>query len=173
MINNFRNTFEFDPSKQHCDMPTNYKPELEITYLCNDDEKAQYWKCFGEMQCDAALGRIYIMYLAIVLSQSHLDLRKVYLANIQHLYVYLKKYTSMYIKYNTEMPTYDNFKTIEGNRVNLYAGEPEYLPRPSAPPMVNPVLIYIFLDQNLMDDPTTGRSQTGIIHILNNTPVEW
>ena len=35
------------------------------------------------------------------------------------------------------------------------------------------VTITNFSDSNLMMDLTTGRSQTGIIHLLKKTPIEW
>ena len=41
MIYNFKNTLGFDPSKKHSAIPPNYKPEVYITDLCNDTEKAQ------------------------------------------------------------------------------------------------------------------------------------
>ena len=31
MMDNFKNTFFFEPSKEHTAMPTNYKPEFNIT----------------------------------------------------------------------------------------------------------------------------------------------
>ena len=34
-------------------------------------------------------------------------------------------------------------------------------------------MITTFVDANLMADITTGRSQTGTIHLLNKTPIEW
>ena len=56
---------------------------------------------------------------------------------------------------------------------NFYAGEPEYLPHSFPPTMVKPVLITSFFNTNFMADLNTGISQTVIIHILNNTPIEW
>ena len=79
----------------------------------------------------------------------------------------------MYIKLNTKMPVYDNFKMIDVNWVNIYAGETEDLPHSCPPPMGKPALISSFVDANLMDYLTTGRSQTGIIHFLNKTLIEW
>ena len=38
--------------------------------------------------------------------------------------------------------------------------------------MGKPVLISRFVDTNLMEDLTTGRSQIGNIHLLNKTPIE-
>ena len=40
-MDNFKNTFVFEPSKKHADMLPDYKLEPEITDLCNNVEKAQ------------------------------------------------------------------------------------------------------------------------------------
>jgi hypothetical protein len=40
-------------------------------------------------------------------------------------------------------------------------------------PRGKPVCTTTFEDANLMHDLTTGRSCTGILHIVNQTPVEW
>ena len=65
------------------------------------------------------------MYAAIVLSQYRPDSRKGHISNIQNLYDYLNKCSSTSIKFNTETPDSENFKTIEGNWGNLYSGKPE------------------------------------------------
>ena len=69
------------------------------------------------------------------------------------------------------MTTYDSFKTIELNWGNVYDGKPEDLPHSFPPPMEKPVLISRFVDANVMSDLTMGISQTGIILLLNNTPI--
>ena len=45
-----------------------------------------------------------------------------HLSKIEHIYGYLKKYTSTSIKFNKKTPEYKNFNTIEGYWGNLYAG---------------------------------------------------
>ena len=113
------------------------------------------------------------MYATIFLSWYRPAPHKVHLSKIQHLSGYLNNHTSTSIKLNTKMPVYDNFNTIEGNWGNLYTGEPEDLPCSCTPTMGKPVLISSFLYYNPMDDLTTGISHTGIIHLLNKTPIKW
>ena len=67
------------------------------------------------MQCAVSLGRINIVYATIVLYRYIPAPRKVHLDNIQHLFGFLNKYRSMSIKFNTKIPTYENFKMIEIN----------------------------------------------------------
>ena len=55
-MDNFKNTLAFEPSKKNSAMSPDYKPELDATELCTDNEKAQYCTCTGEMQWSVALG---------------------------------------------------------------------------------------------------------------------
>ena len=69
MMDNFKNTFGFEPFNQNSAMPPDYKTELETTELCTDNNNPQCWQCIGDMQWAVALGQIYIMYATIVLLQ--------------------------------------------------------------------------------------------------------
>jgi len=54
----------------------------------------------------------------------------------------------------------------------VYGGAKEELP-PNAPePKGKAVVLTTFVDANLLHDLTTGRSATGVIHMINQTPVE-
>ena len=111
------------------------------------------------------------MYATVVISRYHPDPRKVHLYKIQHLYEYLNKYTYTSINFNTEIPAYANFKRIEGNWGNLYAGETEDLPHSCPPPMGKPVSVSSAVDANLMKDLDMGISHTIISHMLNKTTI--
>ena len=121
------------------------------------------------MECSPRLYCYYVCYY--FLSRFHLAPRKDHLTNIQNICSYLKKCTSTSIKFNTKMPVYYNFNNIEGNWGNLYAGEPEDPPHSFPTPIGNPVLISIFFDASLMNYLTMGRYHTGIINILDKTPI--
>ena len=49
----------------------------------------------------------------------------------------------------------------------------EDIPADAPAPKGKPVLTSHFVDANLLMDMLTGRSQTGILHMLNKTPIEW
>ena len=171
MMDNFENTFWFYPSKQHATIPPDYKTELDTTDLCNNNAKAQYRQYVGDMQWDITLGWIYIMYANLVLSRYLPGPQKVQLSNIQHIYGYIKKYTSTYIMFNIEITAYENFKTIEWNWGDFYSRELEYLTHSWQYLIVKQVLIYSFVSENLMTYLTKRSYQTGILHMLNNIPV--
>ena len=56
---------------------------------------------------------------------------------------------------------------------SVYGGSKEELPNDMPTPRGRPVRATTFEDANLMHDFTTGRSCTGILHLVNQTPVEW
>jgi hypothetical protein len=49
----------------------------------------------------------------------------------------------------------------------------EILPHDSPKPLGKYVTLRYYLDANLMHDITTGRSVTGILHLINKTPIYW
>ena len=56
---------------------------------------------------------------------------------------------------------------------SVYGNVTEYLPDDLPKPLGNPVVMTTYVDANLFHDMTTGRSVTGILHLVNQTPFEW
>jgi hypothetical protein len=63
--------------------------------------------------------------------------------------------------------------TLTGNPLPVYGNPVEEIPPNMLVPKGKPVRTTTFFDANLMHDMTTGRSATGILHFLNQTPIEW
>ena len=55
----------------------------------------------------------------------------------------------------------------------MYGNVKEDIPSDAIEPLGKPVILTTYVDANLMHDVTTGRSVTGILHLLNKTPIEW
>jgi hypothetical protein len=47
------------------------------------------------------------------------------------------------------------------------------LPKDAPPPLGKFVTLTHYVDANLMHDLVTGRSLTGILHLINKTPIDW
>ena len=56
---------------------------------------------------------------------------------------------------------------------SIYGETQEELPPNMPTPLGKPVRLTTFVDANLMHNLTTGRSATGILHMLNQTPLWW
>jgi hypothetical protein len=71
------------------------------------------------------------------------------------------------------MPDYSQFKEEDFDWGHIYHPCIEELP-PDAPRALGKcVRTTSFVDANLMHDMVTGRSVTGVLHLLNKTPIEW
>jgi hypothetical protein len=56
---------------------------------------------------------------------------------------------------------------------SIYAGAKELIPEDVPEPLGNPVQLITYVDANLYHDLITGRSVTGILHLVNGTPFDW
>jgi hypothetical protein len=55
----------------------------------------------------------------------------------------------------------------------VYGKVEELLPTDAPEPHGNHMTMTRYVDANLMHDIATGRSVTGILHLVNKTPIEW
>ena len=56
---------------------------------------------------------------------------------------------------------------------SIYGSPTEDIPDNAPTPKGKPTRTTMFKDANLMHDIVTGRSCTGVIHMLNQTPIDW
>ncbi len=102
--------------------------------------------------------------------QGHLDRAK-------HIVGYLVKHPHGCIRYRTGIP---NHEAIYGEHpdkydwmYSVYGNPSEEIPLNAPPPKGNPIHTTTFADANLMHDYSTGRSASGILHFVNQTPIDW
>jgi hypothetical protein len=55
----------------------------------------------------------------------------------------------------------------------LFGQVEELLPIAAPEPLGNHVTLTHYVDANIMHDIAMGRSVTGILHLMNKTPIEW
>ena len=77
------------------------------------------------------------------------------------------------IKFRTEIPDYSQFKEEAFNWGYVYHPCVEEVPSDAPRALGKSVQTTSFVDANLMHDFITGRSVTGILHLLNKTLIEW
>ena len=92
---------------------------------------------------------------------------------IERIYAFLKYYKSSSIKFRTKIPDYSNYHQIDYDWKYLYGDMQEEVPDNMLNPKGKPVRITAFCDANLYHDETTGRAVSGIILLLNKTPIDW
>ena len=78
------------------------------------------------------------------------------------------------LRIRTEEPDYSDLPIPENDlATSVYGNVKELLPNNAPPPLGKPVTLTHFVDANLMHDIATGRSVTGILHLVNKTPIDW
>ena len=100
--------------------------------------------------------------------------RKGHLERLQRIVGYLKKYDVGGIRFRTCEPDYSHL--VEPNvdwTYAVYGKVREEIPTDIPRPLGKSVVLTCYVDANLLHDEVTGRSATGILHMMNMTPVDF
>jgi hypothetical protein len=78
------------------------------------------------------------------------------------------------LKFNVREPDYGHLKEMNVDwTYSVYGNVKEDIPKDMPAPKGCYIVFTCFVDANLMHDYITGRSATGILHMLNLTIVDW
>ena len=172
----------FRPSNKTSDHPfssQSYRPELETSRECNDDETQFYQSLVGIMRWLCEIGRIDILTETSLLSTYLTTPRIGHLHQALHVFKYLKDHKRSKVVFD---PTYvditDEHLPLEERAEfkakfmkELYPDAIEDVP-PNAPkPRGEPVQITCFVDADHAGDQVTRRSRTGILIFVNKSPI--
>ena len=149
-------------------------PELDLSDEIPPDQIRDYQSFIGAFQWTIALGRYDIHCATMTLGRFRAAPRAGHLKRLERIIGFLKKYPDGAIRFRTGIPDYSHLDHVTYDWIySVYGQSKEELPTHMPPPRGKPVRTSTFEDANLMHDLTTGRSVTGILHLVNQTPVEW
>ena len=157
----------------HAPLEPGDHPELDESPFCTEEQTQQFQSMIGDMQWAVTLGRIDIYCATMTLSGFRCMPRIGHLQRAKRIYSFLQNYKKTSIKFRTEMPDYSTFDCVKPHWGHVYNPCIEEIPNDAPEPRGKPVVTTTFVDANLLFDYVTGRSATGIIHMLNKTPVGW
>ena len=157
-----------------------YRPELDVSLLCNDIEANYFQNLIGVLRWIVELGRIDIHYEVASLSQYLANPRKGHLHQALHVFKYLDihkesfisfdpTYLDLQIPIDSENNPYSKIKAMK----EFYPDAEEAIPTNSPEPRGKPVQINCFVDADHAGNTVTRRSQTGILIFLNMAPIYW
>jgi len=158
-----------------------YRPELDCTDFCNDEQWQIYNSLIGIARWMCELGRIDILTEVSELSAYLAVPRIGHLEQAFHIFNYLEHHNRSGIVLDPEKFRLDltgenpSDSTIERAKTmrDLYPDAEEDIP-PNAPtPLGRSVQINLFVDADHAGDMVTRRSRTGIIIFVNMAPVTW
>lgn len=175
MLNNYERIFKSLPKKYSAPLDKDDSPELDQSDDLNEDQTRLYQSLIGALQWAVTLGRFDIAVSVMKMSSFRAAPKEGHLERLKHIYGYLRKHPDAKIRFRTgippnedlfSMPEYDWMYTVYGDCE-------EEIPADLPPPKGNFVRMTTFVDANLMHCKVTGKSATGILHLVNQTPVEW
>jgi hypothetical protein len=150
-------------------------PELDTSEELSTEGIQHYQSLIGAFQWAVSLGRYDIHCATITMGKFRFVPQQGHLDRPQRVSGYLRKYPDAAIRLRTEIPDYSHLDHATFDwAYSVYGDSDEELPSDMPIPRGHLVCTTPFGDANLTHDLTTGRSCTGILHLVNNqTPVEW
>ena len=138
-----------------------------------EDQKI-YQSLIGALQWVIQIGRFDIATAVMTLSRFRAAPRQGHLDRVKRIYGYLSKMRHARIRIRVDEPDYSDLPELEFDWMySCYPGAKEEIPDDAPAPKGKPVVSTSFFDADLLHDLISGRSVTGILHLLNKTPIDW
>lgn len=158
-------------SKAPSVLPSDYRPELDVTPLLEDEEASYYQQQIGVLRWIVELGRIDICAEVSMLASFCAAPREGHLEAVMHIYSYLSRHERSHLVFD---PSYvDHPVTPDPDWSDFYKDAKEELPTDMPVPRGQPVQMTVFVDSDHAGDKVTRRSRTGVIIYLNRSPIVW
>jgi hypothetical protein len=152
-----------------------YHPEMDETPFLDSIGASKYHAIIGSANWIITLGCFVIAYATNALSRFSMQPWEGHMKAAQHMFGYLKRFANGCTiinpnyrdntQYMDKVGNYDNWK-------EFYADAEEDIPFNIITPLGLPACITIFKDANHAHDLLTRRSVTGVLLMVNNTPVK-
>ncbi len=174
VVNQCQSIFGHLPKEYTSPIDKDDHPELDTSEELPAEGIQHYQSLIGSFQWAVSLGRYDIQCATMTLGKFRSAPRQGHLDRLQRVCGYLRKYPDAAIRFRTGIPDYSHLEHVTFDwAYSVYGDSNEELPWDMPTPRGNLVRTTTFEDANLMHDLTTGRSCTGILHLVNQTPVEW
>jgi hypothetical protein len=174
MIDTYNQMFGEKPRCSKTPLEQNDHPEMDDSPFLGPLETQQYQSLIGAMQWAISIGRIDIATAVMSLSSFRAMPRRGHLERAKKIYGYLRKMKEARIRILTQEPDFSDYQDPEYDWASsVYGDVKELIPEDIPKAMGNYVTLSHYFDANLYHDMVTGRSVTGILHFLNQTPVDW
>jgi hypothetical protein len=174
MLINYETMFGEKPKEYSSPMDKNDHPELDTTSDLSKDDIKKYQSLIGALQWVISLCRFDIHCAVMTMGRFRSAPHHGHLERVQRICGYLRKRPDGAVRLRINIP--DNLHTAPGDHnwdTTVYGNVIEELPHDMPTPKGKPVRMTTFEDANLLHDHVTGRSAMGILHFVNQTPVEW
>ena len=149
-------------------------PETDSSDFLDAEGIQVYQSLIGSLQWAVSLARFDIATAVMTLSSFRVAPRAGHLERAKRVVCYLAKFTHAKLRFRTQEPDYSGIPNITYDWAHsVYGDIEEDIPDDIPTPLGKHVRITHYVDANLYHDKITGRSVTGILDYLNQTPIDW
>ena len=173
MLDTYERLFGEKPKGYSSPLEKNDHPELDLSPEMDDDGRAKYMSLIGQCQWLISLGRFDVSTAIMTMSRFRAAPREGHMKRLKRIYGYVKQYPKGAIRVRVGLPDYSGLVDTKYDWTGIYGNIAEELPYDMPEPLGKPVITTTYEDANLYHDYLTGRSVTGILHLVNQTPIDW
>ncbi|MDJ0828176.1 MAG: reverse transcriptase domain-containing protein, partial [Rhodobacter sp.] len=177
LLKNFEILYGELPRKEMSPLDKDDRPELDTSEFAGPDDIAKFQSIIGACQWMITLCRMDIAHAIMSLNRFRNAPRIGHIERVRRIIGYVRRFPHAAIRFRTGIPDHESVFGKEAKRydwmLSVYGNVTEDIPENMPVPKGKPMRTTTFKDANLMHDLATGRSCTGIIHFLNQTPIDW
>ena len=175
MLVNYELMFGSLPKKFTAPIDPKDHPELDDSKFTDEEGIKKYQSLIGALQWAITLGRFDLLPAVVSLGSFRVAPREGHMERVKRVYGYLRSQPEGAIRFRTLIPKHEErYKIPDTSWINsVYGPCHEELPHDMPTPKGKPVRTTTNVDANLYHCYVTGRSLTGILHFVNQTPVDW
>ena len=152
----------------------NDHPEIGMSEELDETGRTIYMSLIGQLQWLVTLGCYDVATAVMTMSRFRDAPRKVHLDRVKRIFGYVRKFQKGCIRVRTAVPDYSSLPSQRYDWMHsVYGQVTELLPTDAPEPLGKPVLTTTYVDANLYHDLLTGRAVTGVLHMMNKTPIDW
>jgi hypothetical protein len=151
-----------------------YHPEVDDSPLCTEDDSAEYRSIIGCCIWIIILGRFDIACATYSVSRFNMLPREGHLKAVKRILSYLKTFPKGRVIIDTSYPDHSVYHVeYHSNWMKFYPDAGEEIPKDLPPEKGPKVRMTIYVDADHAHELVTRKSITGILVMLNNTPIIW
>ena len=174
MIGAYEKMFGNKPHEYSFPLDRRDHPELDDSEELGDEDTTKYQSMIGVLQWLISLGHFDIASAVMTMTRFRANPRVGHLERLKHIYGYIRKLPNGCIHVRTATYDYSDIPKQEYDwEQSVYGPVKELVPDDTPEPLGKEVVTTTYVGANLYHYMLTGRAVTGVLHLLNGTPVEW
>ena len=161
--------------RQKVPMSHECHPEEDQSPFCSPDQISKFRSMLGSLNWMVTLGRFDIAFAVNCFSRYSMAPREGHFKNVMNIFGYLREFPKGQIVIDTSEPPIRKEAMINDgfNWQEFYPDACENKPRNAPQPEGNLATITCYVDADHARDKVTRRSVTGIVLLMNNTPLAF